>query len=86
VLERFGTSKEKTIERTAARVLATGISMDTGTISRIAKTTEDEWAISMAFQKKIILKEQLLEIDRSQSKLPNVPAVVGMSPDEINEQ
>jgi hypothetical protein len=42
-----------------AQVQEAGIPLDTGTINRMAKLTEERWSISLAFQKTKLLKQKL---------------------------
>jgi hypothetical protein len=56
-----GASVEHRLQPRLAELLAAGNPMDTGTISLMAKTADNQWANSMSFQKTILLKEQLLD-------------------------
>jgi hypothetical protein len=55
----LGYSLENRLKPRLAQVQEAGIPLDTGTITRMAKNTEDRWSRSLAYQKTNLLKQQL---------------------------
>jgi hypothetical protein len=55
----LGSSLEKRLKPRLAQVQEAGIPLDTGTITRMAKYTDEQWSIGLAFQKTKLLKQQL---------------------------
>jgi tmRNA-binding protein len=57
----IGRSLEKRLKPRLAEVREAGIPLDSGTLSRMAKYTEEKWSASMTYQKKRLLlsKEEL---------------------------
>ncbi len=55
----LGYSLENRLKPRLAQVQEAGIPLDTGTITRMAKLTEERWSISLASQKTKLLKQQL---------------------------
>jgi hypothetical protein len=64
----LGSSLENRLQPRLAQVQEAGIPLDTGTINRMAKLTDDQWSTSLAFQKTKQLKQKLQ--DRYKRKLP----------------
>jgi hypothetical protein len=54
-------SLEKRLKPRLADCQEAGIPIDTGTVQRMAKYTEDQWSNGLAFQKTKLLKQQLLD-------------------------
>ncbi len=55
----LGSSLENRLKPRLAQVQEAGIPLDTGTITRMAKLTEEGWSMSLAYQKRKLLKQQL---------------------------
>jgi hypothetical protein len=55
----LNSSLENRLKPRLAQVQEAGIPLDTGTISRMAKYTAEQWSISLAYQKTKLLKQQL---------------------------
>ena len=57
----LGVSLEKRLKPRLADCQEAGILIDTGTVQRMAKCTEDNWSNGLAYQKTKLLKRQLLD-------------------------
>jgi hypothetical protein len=55
----LGYSLENRLKPRLAQVQEAGIPLDTGTISRMAKYTDERWSTGLAYQKTKLLKQQL---------------------------
>jgi hypothetical protein len=75
----LGYSLEKRLKPRLAEAREAGIPIDTGTVQRMAKYTEDKWSNGLAFQKTKLLKHP--QLDGQQSNLANVPAVLDVGLD-----
>jgi hypothetical protein len=54
----LGSSLENRLQPRLAQVQEAGIPLDTGTISRMAKYTDEQWSKGLAYQNTKLLKQQ----------------------------